>query len=152
MTAASVFLLVAILLSPILLVRFCKRELAAFHRAITNPIACRFAASLPGFGIIENVGRKSGKVYRTPVNVFREKGRFLIALTYGRDSDWVKNVLAAGGAEITTCRVSYLVNTPIVVHDPARRRFPLFVRIILGTINADDFIQLSTSDLGGIPP
>jgi deazaflavin-dependent oxidoreductase (nitroreductase family) len=145
-------LLLAILLTPILLVRFYKRELAAFHRAITNPISCRFAARLPGFAIIANVGRKSGKVYRTPVNVFREKGRFLIALTYGRDSDWVKNVMAAGGCEITTCRGSYQLHTPIISHDPTHRRFPLLVRIILGIINAEDFIQLSTSDLRAVPP
>lgn len=149
---ASVFLLLAILLTPFLLVRFCKRQLAAFHRAITNPIACRFAARLPGFGIIANVGRKSGKVYRTPVNVFKEKGRFLIALTYGRDSGWVKNVLATGGGEITTCGVSYQLNTPIIVHDPTHRRFPLLVRVILGIIDANDLIQLSTSDLRGVPP
>jgi hypothetical protein len=30
-----------------------------------------FAGWLPGFGILTHVGRKSGKVYRTPINVFR---------------------------------------------------------------------------------
>src|SRR5258708_9874623 len=40
----------------------------------------RFAARLPGFGIVTHVGRKSGRIYRTPVNVFREPDGFLIAL------------------------------------------------------------------------
>jgi deazaflavin-dependent oxidoreductase (nitroreductase family) len=65
-------------------------------------IKSRFADRLPGFGIVTHVGRKSRKVYRTPVNVFRAPEGFLIALTCGRESEWVKNVLMAGGCELET--------------------------------------------------
>ena len=106
MMMTALISLIALLLVPILLVRFCKRPLAAFHRAVTNRIARRFANRLPGFGVVTNVGRKSGRLYETPVNVFREPDGFLIALTYGRDSGWVKNVLAAGGCQLETRRVS----------------------------------------------
>jgi deazaflavin-dependent oxidoreductase (nitroreductase family) len=135
----------AILMVPILLVRFRKRQVAAFHRAITNRAAIRFADRLPGFGIVISVGRKSGSLYRTPVNVFREPEGFLIALTYGRESGWVKNVLAAGGCQLETCRVMYQLSAPVIVHDPSRRRFPLLVRTVLGFIDANDFLQLSDS-------
>jgi deazaflavin-dependent oxidoreductase (nitroreductase family) len=148
--AASVISLLAILLGPILLVRLCKRQVAAFHRAITNRIASRFAARLPGFAIVTNMGRKSGRLYRTPVNVFREPDGFLIALTYGRDSGWVRNVLAAGGCQLETRRVPYQLFAPIIVHDPTRRRFPLIVRIVLRLIDANDFMQLSTSNAHGV--
>jgi hypothetical protein len=67
---AGIILLLAILLAPILLIRFRKRWVAAFNLAVTNRITSRFAARLPGFGILTHVGRKSGRVYRTPVNVF----------------------------------------------------------------------------------
>src|ERR1700730_4127679 len=135
--AASVIVLLAILLAPILLIRFRKRWVAAFNLAITNRIASRFAARLPGFGIVTNEGRKSGRLYRTPVNVFREPDGFLIALTYGRDSGWVRNVLAAGGCQLETRRVQYRLFKPVLVHDPTRRRFPLLVRIVLGLIDAN---------------
>lgn len=148
-TAVSVISLLAILLAPILLVRFRKRQVAAFHRAITNRIASPFAIRLPGFAIVTNVGRKSGRFYRTPVNVFRQPDGFLIALTYGRDSGWVRNVLAAGKCQLETRRVAYQLSAPIIVHDPTRRRFPLLVRIILGLIDANDFMQLSGSDAHG---
>jgi len=143
--AASVISFLAILPVPILLVRFCKRQLAAFHRAVTNRIARPFAARLPGFGIVTNVGRKSGRLYRTPVNVFRAPDGFLIALTYGRESEWVRNVDAAGGCQLETRGVRYLLSSPTIVHDPTRRRFPLFVRMMLGIIGANDFMQLRTS-------
>jgi deazaflavin-dependent oxidoreductase (nitroreductase family) len=144
-TAASVLGILSILLFPILLVRFCKRRVAAFHRAITNRVAIQFTARLPGFGIVTNEGRKSGRLYRTPVNVFREPEGFLIALTYGRDSGWVRNVLAAGGCQLETRRIQYRLFKPVLVHDPTRRRFPLLVRIVLGLIDANDYLHLSIS-------
>jgi deazaflavin-dependent oxidoreductase (nitroreductase family) len=108
---------------------------------------CQVAARLLGFGILTHVGRKSGRVYRTPVKVFRAPKGFLIALTYGRDSEWLRNVLAAGGCKLETRGVQYQLSSPIIVHDPNRRRFPIPVRIVLRLIGADDFMQLSTSQL-----
>ena len=140
-----VILLLAILLAPSLLIRFRKRWVAAFNLAVTNRITSRFAARLPGFGILTHVGRKSGRIYRTPVNVFRAPEGFLIALTYGRESEWVKNVLAAGRCELETRGVSYELSAPTIVHDPTRRRFPIPVRIVLRLIGADDFMQRSIS-------
>jgi deazaflavin-dependent oxidoreductase (nitroreductase family) len=146
---AWVILLLAILLAPVLLIRFRKRWVATFNLAVTNRITSRFAARLPGFGILTHVGRKSGRLYRTPVNVFREPNGFLIALTYGQESEWVKNVLAAGGCQLETLRVLYQLSAPAIVHDPTRRRFPLFVRMVLWIIGANDFMQLSTSEARG---
>jgi deazaflavin-dependent oxidoreductase (nitroreductase family) len=149
---AWVISLLAILLAPIFLIRFRKRWVAAFNLAVTNRITSRFAARLPGFGILTHVGRKSGRLYRTPVNVFRAPEGFLIALTYGRESEWVKNVVAAGGCKLETRHVLYLLSAPTIVHDPTRRRFPLFVRIVLRVIGANDFMHLSTSHANGVAP
>jgi deazaflavin-dependent oxidoreductase (nitroreductase family) len=145
MIATWLISLLAILLAPILLIRFRKRWVAAFNLAVTNRITSRFAARLPGLGILAHVGRKSSRVYRTPVNVFRAPEGFLIALTYGRESEWVKNVLSAGRCELETRGVRYQLSAPTIVHDPTRRRFPLPVRIVLRLIGATDFMQLSTS-------
>jgi deazaflavin-dependent oxidoreductase (nitroreductase family) len=148
--AASVISVLAFLLAPILLIRLRKRWVAAFNLAVTNRITSRFANRLPGFGILIHVGRKSGRVYRTPVNVFRVPEGFLIALTYGRDSEWVKNVLAAGKCQLETRLVRYQLSSPTIVHDPSRRRFPFVVRMILRLIGANDFMQLSISHPYGV--
>src|ERR1700733_7016775 len=111
----AVILILAMLLAPILLIRFRKRWVAAFNLAVTNRITSRFADRLPGFGILTHVGRKSGRVYRTPVNVFRAPEGFLIALTYGRESEWVKNVVAAGDCRLETQGVRYRLLEPTVV-------------------------------------
>jgi deazaflavin-dependent oxidoreductase (nitroreductase family) len=143
-TAIIVFIL-AIVLAPILLIRFRKRWVAAFNLRVTNRITGRFADRLPGFGIVTHVGRKSGRTYRTPVNVFRTSNVFLVALTYGREAEWVKNVLAAGGCRLETRGQQYQLLDPTVEHDPARSQFPLFVRVVLGIIGANDFLKLSIS-------
>ena len=140
-----VIIVLAMLAAPILLIRFRKRWVAAFNLAVTNRITSRFAARLPGFGILRHVGRKSGRVYRTPVNVFRTPEGFLIALTYGRESEWVRNVVSAGACQLETRGVQYQLSAPTIVHDPTRRRFPIPVRIVLRLIGANDFMQLSSS-------
>jgi deazaflavin-dependent oxidoreductase (nitroreductase family) len=149
-TTTWVILLLALLLVPILLIRFCKRWVAAFNLAVTNRITSRFAGRLPGFGILRHIGRKSGRVYRTPVNVFRGPEGFLVALTYGRESEWVRNVVAAGACELETRRVQYQLSAPTIVHDPTRRRFPIPVQIVLRLIGANDFMQLSISHPYGV--
>jgi deazaflavin-dependent oxidoreductase (nitroreductase family) len=138
--AAVIFLL--FLIAPPLLLRFRPRWVAAFNLKVTNRITGPFATWLPGFGVITHIGRKSGRPFRNPVNVFRIPEGFLIALTYGPDSQWVQNVLAAGSAELETRRTKYRLSNPAVVHDPTRRHFPLLVRTVLRTIGATDFLQV----------
>jgi len=89
------------------------------------------------------VGRKSGKIYRTPINVFRISTGFIIALTYSSNSEWAKNVLAAGGCELKTWGKKYQLFAPAVVHDPTRRRFPIPVRFVLKLVGADEYMEFS---------
>lgn len=140
-TGAIVVIVIAA--TGILLMRFRKRWLAKINIAFTNRITGVFAGWLPGFGILTHVGRKSGKVYRTPINVFRASNGFIIALTYSSQSEWVKNVLAAGGCELRTRGKRYQLSSPHVVHDPTRRRFPIPVRVVLRIVGADEYMELT---------
>ena len=123
--------------------RFRKRWLAKINIAFTNRITGLFAGWMPLFGILTHIGRKSGKLYRTPINVFRAPNGFIIALTYSSRCEWVKNVLAAGGCELRTRGKHYQLSAPIVVHDRSRRRFPFLVRIVLMVVGADEYMELS---------
>ncbi|MFZ0138072.1 MAG: nitroreductase family deazaflavin-dependent oxidoreductase [Candidatus Sulfotelmatobacter sp.] len=142
MTTAAI-IIIAIAATGVLMMRFRKRWLAKINIAFTNRITGLFAGWLPGFGILTHVGRKSGKVYRTPINVFRASNGFIIALTYSSQSEWVKNVLAAGGCELKTRGKKYQLSALQVVRDPTRRRFPVPVRIVLRIVGADEYMELS---------
>ena len=144
MTAGAI-IIIAIAASGVLMMRFRKRWLAKFNIAVTNRITSLFAGWLPGFGILTHVGRRSGKVYRTPVNVFRAPNGFGVALTYSSQTEWVKNVLAAGSCELKTVGREYQLVAPKVVRDSTRRRFPIPVRIVLKVVGADEYMELSNS-------
>jgi deazaflavin-dependent oxidoreductase (nitroreductase family) len=95
------------------------QRLARFNRHVTNPIQRMWAGWLPSFGIVEHVGRRSGKPYRTPVTVFKTnvdgKPGVAILLTYGPDRDWLKNLTAAGGGRMRRNGKTFGVTDPRVV-------------------------------------
>ncbi|WP_319453478.1 MULTISPECIES: nitroreductase family deazaflavin-dependent oxidoreductase [unclassified Mycobacterium] len=74
--------------------------LARFNRHVTNPIQRLWAGWIPTMGILEHVGRKSGKQFRTPLTVFSTDDGVAILLTYGPNRDWLKNITAAGGGRM----------------------------------------------------
>ena len=78
------------------------RTVGRWNKVGLNRVTRRIAPWLPGFGVVVHRGRRSGRTYRTPVNVFPTGHGYRFALTYGADTDWVKNVLAAGGCQLET--------------------------------------------------
>ncbi len=118
------------------------RRVARFNRAVTNRVSIHVAGVLPGMGIVVHVGRRTRNVYRTPVNVFRTKDGFRIALTYGRDSEWVRNALAHGAVRLVTRRRVYELTDPEVVTDEHRQHVPLPLRAVLRLLRVSDFLDL----------
>ena len=64
-----------------------------------NPAVLRIARFLPTFAVVKHRGRKSGRSYETVVNAYRKRGVLAILLGHG-NADWVKNVVAAGEADV----------------------------------------------------
>lgn len=101
---------------------------------------CRW---LPGMGVLVHRGRRSGRQFHTPVNLFqRPGGRYVLALTYGPDTDWVKNVLAAGGCELVTRGRHIELTAPVLFHDESRGEIRVVERFVLGRLHVDDFMEL----------
>lgn len=120
-----------------------SKRLARMNRVGLNRVTKHIAGWMPGFGMITHRGRKSGKTFRTPINVFRTDDGFVFALTYGPDTDWVKNVFAAGGLELETRRKHYELVEPRLVHDETRKHMPrFFVNQVLALNNVNDFLYL----------
>ncbi len=119
------------------------RGLARFNRRFTNRLFLKVAGYLPGFAVVSHVGRTSGRVYRTPVNAFRTDGGYTIALTYGSGSDWVKNVLAAGGCEIETGGRRMRLIDPRLGTDRGAAWAPPPVRLGLNLVRAPEYLRLS---------
>lgn len=121
-----------------------SRKVARFNKRYLNRLSLRVAGRLPSFGIVTHLGRKSGRRYHVPVNVFRVDGGYLIALTYGAEADWVKNVLADGSCELLTRGRQMRLFDPRIETDEAKSWAPVPVRFILSRIDAPDYMLLSS--------
>jgi deazaflavin-dependent oxidoreductase (nitroreductase family) len=122
--------------------------LRPFTTRFVNPVTRLVAGWLPGFGILSYRGRKSGKEYRTPMNVFRRGHHLVFALTYGPDVQWVKNVMAAGELDVRTLGRDVHLVAPELFHDPARREMPALVRPFLGFMRVTEFLRMRIEGRG----
>jgi deazaflavin-dependent oxidoreductase (nitroreductase family) len=121
------------------------KAVGRWNKAGLNRITKRIAPWMPGFGVVVHRGRRSGKEYQTPVNVFATDDGYVLALTYGPDTDWVKNVLAAGGCELRTGGRVVRLTAPRLFHDETRRDIRPLERQVLRVIGVADFLSLTTA-------
>ena len=105
-----------------------------------NPMLGPLLKRLPGFAVIKHRGRSSGKDYETIVSAYRKGSVLAIGLVHGK-TNWVKNVLAAGEADIHVGRKDlHLVNPrvlPVGTVDPALPRVARMLAKRQGTFVAD---------------
>jgi deazaflavin-dependent oxidoreductase (nitroreductase family) len=88
--------------------------LERFQVKYLNPIIKPLGGRVPGLSAIKHRGRKSGTPYSTLVTAYRDDTQLAIVLGHGR-TDWVKNVLAAGEAEVEMFRGTVRVVNPRIV-------------------------------------
>jgi deazaflavin-dependent oxidoreductase (nitroreductase family) len=82
-----------------------------------NPVAMRLAGTplLPLYGVIQHVGRRSRKVYRTPVVVRPTRDGFVVPMPWGEGTDWYRNVRAAGECVIRWRGREFVLSDPQVI-------------------------------------
>jgi deazaflavin-dependent oxidoreductase (nitroreductase family) len=120
------------------------RWLARANKAGLNRVVKHAAPWLPTLGLVVHRGRKSGRRYETPIMVFRDGDKFLVALTYGGEhTEWVKNVVAAGGCELRTGGRVYQMSTPRVYRDESRAGIRPVERQALRLLGVSDFLSLT---------
>ena len=115
------------------------QRLARFNRHVTNPVQRLWAGWAPTFAIIEHVGRRSGKPYRTPVNTLTTsvdgKPGLAVLLTYGPDRDWLKNLKAAGGGQMRRHgKTVGITNPQVVTRDEAAEHVSSGTRRVFGRL------------------
>ena len=92
-----------------------QNALRLFTRAM-RPLALRSVGKEgSSTSVVRHIGRRSGRTYETPVIAVQHDDSFLIALPYGKRTDWLKNVLDKGSATIVTNGRTYEVDRPEVI-------------------------------------
>jgi len=91
-----------------------SRRVARFNKAVNNRVQGIYAWILPPWAVILHRGRRSGRHYRTPLLAFKRDRTLIIALLYGEESDWLRN-LRAGGGHVVRMGRTYELSAPRVV-------------------------------------
>ncbi|GBD84079.1 hypothetical protein BMS3Abin02_00465 [bacterium BMS3Abin02] len=121
-----------------------SKSLAKFNRRFTNKVVGPIAKVVPLLGVVHHVGRRSARQYTTPVNVIPHGDGFIIPLTYGRDTDWVKNVIAAGGCRLETRgRIMEMSDPQFIPTGEGLRSVPTLFHLALARLDVEDFLHLS---------
>src|SRR5262245_44230094 len=101
--------------------------------------------------IIRHTGRKSGRTYETPVVAAPTDDGFVIALPYGA-TDWLKNVFAAGRAQVVFDGDTYDVDTPErIAIDDATGHFGRREQRLHKQFDVRDGVRVRTVSLSGRP-
>lgn len=118
------------------------KTLAKVNRVVFNPVIRRVASRIPPMAILIHRGRNSGKYFRTPIFAFPTDDGFVIALVYGRNTDWERNVVTAGSCDLVyrnSCHA--LTDHRFIKKDEAETFIALPIRLALRLLRVDTFLR-----------
>lgn len=115
---------------------------AAKH--VINPITLRIAGKrFSPFALLLHKGRRSGKLYRTPLLVRHKPDGFVIALTYGPNTDWFRNIQTPNGGILRYLGKRYrLAGHEMLGASEGLNQFPAPMRPILKFNKVNEFVKV----------
>ncbi len=121
-----------------------RRRFLNFLKRYFNPLIRRIANSGSGpFALVQHVGRRSGRLYETPIIVQPVDDGFVFELTYGPEVDWYRNIVAAGRFTLRWHGKDYVINR-LEPMDAAvgLAHFPLPARLLLRALKRQHFLKM----------
>ncbi len=117
----------------------------AFNKHVFNPLVLKSAGTPDSpFAVIQHVGRRSGKVYETPLLVAPVVDGFVITLTYGLGVDWYRNMQAAGKCIVLWHGREYISErSELLDTETALLAFPPTLRLLLRLLDRQCFVKLA---------
>lgn len=127
------------------------------NKRLLNPLMLRASSRVPPLATVHHTGRRSGRAFTTPVLAFAARAPLspaaatlpeeardvvaVVALTYGTDVDWLRNVLHAGSYRLERAGTTYVVDRLVVVEgDAGARLVPPLVDEVLDLLHVDRFL------------
>lgn len=119
------------------------------NKRVTNKLMIHIAGKRFGhFAVLGHTGRKSGTLYRIPVVAEPFQNGFVIALTYGKNVDWYKNVAAKGGCALRWKNKDFQLVRPVFIdREIGLTAFPALFRAGLRMMKIQDFLKLEIEGL-----
>lgn len=120
------------------------RRMRAIGR-VTAPISRLIAGRrfFPLYAVVHHRGRRTGRAYAVPVAVRATADAFTIALPWGAETQWLRNVLAAGSCTVRWRGRDQQASEPTVVDfDEAGAAFSPIQRALLRALGVKSFLRL----------
>ena len=120
-------------------------RIKVMNKHVTNKLLIHIAGKKFGhFAILSHTGRKSGKVYQTPIIAEPIEGGFIIALIYGKKVDWLANIMSRGTCSLYWKAKAYDLNQPTFIdRETGFKAFPILLSWILRMVRIEYFLRLS---------
>lgn len=130
-----------------------RDRIRTFNRRFLNPLILKFAGfSRNSFAVIRHVGRRSGKTYETPIMVEQVGDHFVMALTYGPEVDWYRNVKAAEHSTLLWQGRLYTLDKPEPLSvQTGLSAYPFPQHLILRLLGIKHFISTKYQNVGPAP-
>lgn len=112
---------------------------------ILNPLILRVAGGwwFPMFSLLHHRGHRTGRMYATPVTAMPRGGWFWLGLTFGKDSGWARNVLAAGECTVRYRGTEYHLVEPAVLDGAAvGSELPRVMRYATALVGVHEVLRL----------
>lgn len=121
-------------------------KVRVFNKHYLNPCILQIAERRKSpYAILQHVGRRNGSMYTTPVvaSFAQSWDGFVIPLPYGVNTDWCRNVMAAGRCTITKNQVVYKAIEPTIIDAAvAFPELPVLLRKTLRSIGVQKFLKV----------
>jgi len=146
--AAALFgMLAAMLASPVVMPRIIRRHPEWLRLGVFKRYAAfrrRHAGEQHSVtALLTHVGRRSQKTYQTPLGAQPFGDGFVVSLPYGSQTDWCRNVMAAGTCKLAWKEQTYQLERPeIISGSQVFRTLPVWQRVLLQGGGIHDFLWL----------
>ena len=118
-------------------------RVARFNRRVTNPLLGTISDRVWPLATLHHVGRSSGRRYRTPVFAFTTPRGVVVALTYGPQVQWLRNLESAGEARMVRRGRVLALSDPVRLRGSAGARLvPAPIRWGLRAMVVDEFVEV----------
>jgi len=121
------------------------RRIVRFAARVINPLILRIAGRrwLPILGVLHHRGRRSGRMYATPLGMRPLGNTFVMPRTFGEDAAWYLNVLEAGWCVVTYRGRDYrLIDPEVVDYATATPAFPRYELLQFRLVGIHEFLRL----------
>jgi len=127
------------------------RRLVRAAARLINPLILLIAGRrwMPILGVLHHRGRRSGRMYATPLGMRPIGSAFVIPRTFGENAAWYLNVQAAGWGIATYKGRDYTVVDPHVIdYETAAPAFPRYELLQFRLVGINEYLRLQQAPAG----